>query len=133
VNSIKNRSSEFVRLLKEGKADPLTSKQAMESFQIMPVQRVPRYQLLLRELLKYTDETHPDYQSLQMALRMIKDIALTINDGKKLAEERQRIVDIQNNLVGNMKCPYLVQPTRRLVYEGFTHYFSVFSSILSPM
>jgi len=28
----------------------------------MPVQRIPRYKLLLTELLKHTPEDHPDYE-----------------------------------------------------------------------
>jgi hypothetical protein len=31
----------------------------------MPVQRIPRYQLLLRDLLKHTEKDHNDYESLQ--------------------------------------------------------------------
>jgi hypothetical protein len=31
---------------------------------ILPVQRIPRYELLLREMIKYTDDTHLDYTDL---------------------------------------------------------------------
>jgi hypothetical protein len=33
----------------------------------MPVQRMPRYELLLRELIKYTPPTHIDIQNLEKA------------------------------------------------------------------
>jgi RhoGEF domain len=36
--------------------------------QPQPVQRVPRYKLLLAELLKHTKETHPDYTNIATAL-----------------------------------------------------------------
>jgi hypothetical protein len=35
------------------------------AYLIMPVQRIPRYQLLLRDLLKHTEKDHNDYESLQ--------------------------------------------------------------------
>ncbi len=35
---------------------------------VMPVQRMPRYKLLLTDLLKHTAESHPDYKNLQDAL-----------------------------------------------------------------
>ena len=36
------------------------------SYLILPVQRIPRYNLLLRDLLKQTDENHPDYATLRL-------------------------------------------------------------------
>lgn len=35
------------------------------AYLIMPVQRIPRYQLLLRDLLKHTEKDHNDFESLQ--------------------------------------------------------------------
>lgn len=40
--------------------------QALDSFLIMPVQRVPRYLLLLRELEKYTPTSHVDYADVKV-------------------------------------------------------------------
>ncbi len=51
----------------------------LESYLIMPVQRLPRYQMLLNGLLKYTDEHHVDYQDLQQAHARIIDICHDIN------------------------------------------------------
>lgn len=39
----------------------------LQSFLIMPVQRFPRYELLLREVLKHTPADHVDRDSLQKA------------------------------------------------------------------
>lgn len=41
------------------------------AYMIMPVQRIPRYQLLLRDLLKHTDKDHVDYESLQKVDRPV--------------------------------------------------------------
>ena len=60
-----------------------------ESFMIMPIQRVPRYVLLLKEVLKYTPETHHDHEELSTALALIKDVASHINEKIR---ERENIV-----------------------------------------
>ncbi len=53
------------------------------SYLIMPVQRIPRYQLLLRELDKVTEEGHPEKQHLGEALQKIEHIAKHVNEEKR--------------------------------------------------
>ena len=43
----------------------------LDSFLIEPVQRIPRYCLLLSELLKYTDKSHADYENLVYSLKVV--------------------------------------------------------------
>lgn len=38
----------------------------------MPVQRIPRYELLLKTLIGYTPEDHVDFQNLTQALVMVE-------------------------------------------------------------
>lgn len=52
----------------------------LQSLLIMPVQRIPRYQLLIRDLIKNTHDTHPDYKLLNKALGKIANTAKHIND-----------------------------------------------------
>jgi RhoGEF domain len=44
----------------------------LRSYLIQPVQRVPRYKLLLAELLKHTRDTHPDWSNLTTALTEVR-------------------------------------------------------------
>mmetsp|Transcript_10756 Transcript_10756/g.14954 ORF Transcript_10756/g.14954 Transcript_10756/m.14954 type:complete len:240 (-) Transcript_10756:261-980(-) len=46
----------------------------IESYLIMPVQRLPRYKMLIFELMKYTPEDHVERKSLEEAADMIKQI-----------------------------------------------------------
>mmetsp|Transcript_23680 Transcript_23680/g.44232 ORF Transcript_23680/g.44232 Transcript_23680/m.44232 type:complete len:437 (-) Transcript_23680:1014-2324(-) len=48
----------------------------VSSFLIQPIQRLPRYVLLIQELVKRTDQEHPEYKSLQRALKSIQKIHL---------------------------------------------------------
>lgn len=36
------------------------------------VQRIPRYVLLLEDLLRHTEEDHPDYKPLTLVIEIIK-------------------------------------------------------------
>ncbi|XP_015783985.1 dynamin-binding protein [Tetranychus urticae] len=53
------------------------------SLLIKPVQRILKYPLLLNELLKCTDETHPDRDDIIKAAHMITDMAQDINELKR--------------------------------------------------
>ncbi len=53
------------------------------SLLITPVQRIPRYTLLLKELLKHTPNSHPDYNDLALAYEKIMVTANVVNDSMK--------------------------------------------------
>jgi hypothetical protein len=46
---------------------------------IEPVQRVPRYELLIKEVIRYTPEGHPNHAKLVEALKEIKVVADGMN------------------------------------------------------
>ena len=52
----------------------------LEDLLIMPVQRIPRYVLLLRDLIKSTWPEHSDWDGLHSALKMLEGIALDVNE-----------------------------------------------------
>ena len=47
---------------------------------ITPVQRIPRYKMLLEDVIKNTPDCHPDKRSLKEALEQIDALAWHIND-----------------------------------------------------
>jgi len=38
---------------------------------IMPIQRIPRYRLLLQELLRNTDCDHPDFENVRLTAPIV--------------------------------------------------------------
>ena len=86
------------------------------SYLIMPVQRVPRYELLLRELMRYTPGVHEEREVLEKALTKIQSIAQHINESGRRMEEMQRVMDVQARISGDYGT--LLLPHRRLVREG---------------
>ena len=87
----------------------------LNSFLIMPVQRMPRYELLLRELITHTPEDHPDLPALKSAYDNLKEVSKSINEFKRSAEQKVRLMEIQADL--RTTCPDLAQPYRRYLDE----------------
>ena len=46
----------------------------LESFLITPIQRIPRYELLLMSCKKFTNPGHPDLQLIEEALVMVREV-----------------------------------------------------------
>ena len=86
------------------------------SYLIMPVQRVPRYELLLRELMRYTPGTHPERPTLCAALTKVVSVAVHINASARHAQEMSKLMEIQHGISGEFGT--LLMPHRRLVKEG---------------
>jgi Rho guanine nucleotide exchange factor 4 len=78
-------SLQACRLLQEMIEIPL------EGFLLNPVQKICKYPLQLAELLKYTPQTHPDYESVQQALKAMKKIAALINERKRKMESIEKL------------------------------------------
>ena len=64
---------------------------SLDGFLLTPVQKICKYPLQLRELLKYTRPQHADYLELQDALEVMKDVAVSINDRKRRIENIEKI------------------------------------------
>jgi hypothetical protein len=75
--------------------EPLSDKLNLGSLLIMPIQRVPRYKLLLTELMRFTAPENPDHQGLSKALDQIGVVANVINESIRAHENRGEILEIQ--------------------------------------
>uniref|UniRef100_A0A8D8QLK9 FYVE, RhoGEF and PH domain-containing protein 3 n=1 Tax=Cacopsylla melanoneura TaxID=428564 RepID=A0A8D8QLK9_9HEMI len=83
---------------------------------ITPIQRVPRYRLLLKEVLNYTTPDHPHYASITKALQLVTSTTDHINQLVLEQQHMTRLVEVQRNLAGGK--PTIVVPGRQLVREG---------------
>jgi hypothetical protein len=84
------------------------------------VQRVPRYEMMLAEIVKLTPDEHVDSEALRTALAGIKKAAVGINEAKRKAESSQRMTNLAQQLQGvpsSLKF-HLLQPHRRYLFEG---------------
>ncbi|XP_061174840.1 rho guanine nucleotide exchange factor 39-like [Saccostrea echinata] len=83
---------------------------------ITPVQRVPRYKLLLEDLLENTSTDHHDYEALREAVQKVSDIAIHINNHIKQHENFQKMLSIQKCF--DKSAPKILTPGREFIREG---------------
>eukprot|EP01119_Soliformovum_irregulare_P022894 TRINITY_DN7905_c0_g1_i2.p1 TRINITY_DN7905_c0_g1~~TRINITY_DN7905_c0_g1_i2.p1 ORF type:complete len:331 (+),score=78.20 TRINITY_DN7905_c0_g1_i2:133-1125(+) len=87
------KDSKFKRFVNEKPSDA-----RLDSLLIMPVQRIPRYVLLLKELLKHTEPTHRDFKDLKAAVEALESIGSHLNHSKKLMDNLNRVMEIERML-----------------------------------
>lgn len=79
------------RFCEQARQNLLHTQSDLKSFLILPVQRLPRYRLLLESLLKVTPLTHVDHGDLCVALLELQQRIVECNEWRKQAEERREM------------------------------------------
>ncbi|CBQ68162.1 conserved hypothetical protein [Sporisorium reilianum SRZ2] len=104
--------------MKRCRTHPRHTQLNVESYLLLPVQRIPRYRLLLEDLVKSTDTTRlADGDALATALEHVTQIASKVNESKRQSEQDRRLLAWQYRIRGPIDGP-LVQPHRRLLKDG---------------
>eukprot|EP01104_Vermistella_antarctica_P012146 TRINITY_DN3469_c0_g1_i1.p1 TRINITY_DN3469_c0_g1~~TRINITY_DN3469_c0_g1_i1.p1 ORF type:complete len:726 (-),score=197.77 TRINITY_DN3469_c0_g1_i1:7-2031(-) len=88
----------------------------LDSFLITPVQRIPRYLMLLKDLRKYTAPEHPDMENLDTACSMLDGVAHYVNKKTAEGENVRQVTQIQSTITGKFES--LVNPNRRFLKQG---------------
>lgn len=93
----------------------------LQAYLLLPVQRIPRYKLLLEDLTMCTPRSSaasddlPD--KLDLARDHITELASLMNEEKREAESRLRLFHWQQRITMRGPSP-LVQPHRKLILDG---------------
>merc|ERR1719445_358239 len=109
------KNKPFKTLLARQESRPEVCKK-LNALLIAPIQRIPRYKLLLDDIIKNTPRYHPDKENLLEARTQIDAIAWYINDQIKDYEASKIMVDIQKSLQGGL--PKIIKPDRKLIKQG---------------
>lgn len=114
LNRCRTKKEKFAQWLAEREA--LSDLQGLKlgALLILPVQRIPRYQLLLSSLSQHTWESHADYQDLRKATAAIQEVAIYLNDKKRIADNIAKVTEIQEQFIWDED---LAQPHRLFVKE----------------
>eukprot|EP01102_Stenamoeba_stenopodia_P020019 TRINITY_DN7682_c0_g1_i1.p1 TRINITY_DN7682_c0_g1~~TRINITY_DN7682_c0_g1_i1.p1 ORF type:complete len:920 (-),score=198.74 TRINITY_DN7682_c0_g1_i1:189-2948(-) len=113
-------------VIKEGKVNVFAQKlweleqasgegNPLPSLIIMPIQRIPRYNLLLADLLKNTPRNHADRDKISNALEKMAETANYINNNIRDAENNKKLMKLA---AGNKGAKGIIAPHRQLVREG---------------
>ena len=108
VSNYSAANSEIVALLRKNKAfadaakavveNVFKDKETVDGLLVIPVQRIPRYPMLLKQLLKLTPEIHWDYDDIQQAHDELSEMVKVIDSKKKEQDERNFVSDVQQKL-----------------------------------
>eukprot|EP00005_Dracoamoeba_jomungandri_P014142 CAMPEP_0174279710 /NCGR_PEP_ID=MMETSP0439-20130205/62183_1 /TAXON_ID=0 /ORGANISM="Stereomyxa ramosa, Strain Chinc5" /LENGTH=240 /DNA_ID=CAMNT_0015372259 /DNA_START=126 /DNA_END=844 /DNA_ORIENTATION=+ len=111
-------NSKFSSLLEKQKKESKINL-GLGALLIMPVQRGPRYELLLRDLLKSLPNKHAQYFILLTeAQEAIVEMNKEINARKKEFENLNALWEIQNAFSFTYMPESLVAPHRKLIHSG---------------
>lgn len=99
VTRLLKENQEFSKFVDAVKAREECKKQSLDSFLIKPFQRVCRYPLLLKELLKATPVDWPDHGKIQEAMDKIGIIVKEANSSKQTTDDLMELMDIQQRFV----------------------------------
>ncbi|XP_063730002.1 phosphatidylinositol 3,4,5-trisphosphate-dependent Rac exchanger 2 protein isoform X1 [Eleginops maclovinus] len=72
----------------------------LEGYLVAPIQRICKYPLLLRELLKRTPKKHSDFPLVQESLQVMKAVCSSINEAKRQMEKLEILEEWQSHIEG---------------------------------
>ena len=112
----------------------------LEALLIEPVQRIPRYRMLLEKLLAHTPPDHTAHADLETCVEQIAALALLVNDRPRHREQRCRLLQLHRALgVTDFARHFaaldgfaLAAPHRRLLSANAVEEFDPVSGISEP-
>lgn len=125
----KLKKKKAVREVLEKQAQvPAVNGLTLESYLIMPMQRICRYPLVLAEIYKNTPDEWPDKAKLKEALEAVSMVGREVNEQKRSAEQQILVLQVQTDLLRDNKeiGESLLSPGRRLIGEKELRKVNVF-------
>ncbi|KAF9913250.1 hypothetical protein EC991_000012 [Linnemannia zychae] len=116
INDCMNRNDRFTEFLKSTARRPECKNLDFQSYLMLPVQRIPRYRMLLESLLRHTPEDHPDHRKLQTAFESMEQTANFVNETIRQHEMFGEMVELQSKITG-MNEPLII-PGRMMLKRG---------------
>ena len=96
----------------------------LENELIYPIQRIPRYKLLLEEYLKNLPHKSFDREETEQSLSIISEAADHVNNSMEDVDKFRKILEIEGRISDGLKKETLVKPSRVFIKEGELHVMS---------
>lgn len=96
------------QFFEENEMKERTTIHSFNSILVMPVQRIPRYFILLKELEKHTWKDHIDYKDISTATEIMENVVSYMNEKTRDAENVAMVAEIQDRLndINNLALPH---------------------------
>lgn len=109
------KSPKFAAIIKEIQMTPECGSLTLQHHMLEPVQRIPRYEMLLKDYLKRLPEDAADREDAKVALELVTKAACHSNEAMKKIDSFNKLLEIVRKIDTNEN---LISPTRELIREG---------------
>lgn len=115
IDKYKKKNKKFSVILENIQNSPELNQLSIQNHMLTPVQRIPRYKLLLEDYIKQLPEDSSDMENAKKGLDLVKRAANHSNDTMKRIERMKNIIRVQELLGCSID---LHNPSRELLKEG---------------
>ncbi|XP_040178799.1 FYVE, RhoGEF and PH domain-containing protein 1 isoform X2 [Rana temporaria] len=115
VNTWTERSSQFKSIIQEVQKEEACGNLTLQHHMLEPVQRIPRYELLLKDYLQKLPEDSRDRRDAEKSLDLIATAAEHSNAAIRKMERMHKLLKVYELLGGEED---IVSPTNELIKEG---------------
>ncbi|KAM6151765.1 FYVE, RhoGEF and PH domain-containing protein 1 [Rhynchocyon petersi] len=115
VNTWTERSTQFKIIIHEVQKEEACGNLTLQHHMLEPVQRIPRYELLLKDYLLKLPHGSPDSKDAQKSLELIATAAEHSNAAIRKMERMHKLLKVYELLGGEED---IVSPTKELIKEG---------------
>nr|DBA18685.1 TPA: hypothetical protein GDO54_016904 [Pyxicephalus adspersus] len=121
VNTWTQRSPVFKEVIHTIQKDEVCGNLTLQHHMLEPVQRIPRYELLLKDYLKKLPEDSLDRKDSEKSLELISTAANHSNAAIRKMEKMHKLLEVYERLGGEED---IVNPANELIKEGHIHKLS---------
>ncbi|SPC63074.1 probable to GDP/GTP exchange factor Rom2p [Ustilago sp. UG-2017b] len=117
----KSSNPAFAKFVDETERLPQSRKLELNGYLTKPTTRLARYPLLLEQVNKYTQEEHPDKQTVPKVIKIVKEFLTKVNVETGKSENRFTLAQLDQQLVfkqGEAVDLRLRDEQRELVFKG---------------
>ncbi|XP_059360155.1 FYVE, RhoGEF and PH domain-containing protein 1-like isoform X2 [Carassius carassius] len=115
VNTWMQRSSQFKAIIHNIQKEEMCGNLTLQHHMLEPVQRIPRYELLLKDYLHRLPEDADDFKDAKKSLELIATAAEHSNAAIRKMERMRKLLKVYELLGGEED---IVNPTNELIKEG---------------
>ncbi|XP_078424446.1 FYVE, RhoGEF and PH domain-containing protein 4-like isoform X2 [Cetorhinus maximus] len=110
------RSPQFKAIVEEIQKQEICGSLTIQHHMLEPVQRIPRYELLLKDYLKKLPQDSLDRKDAENSLEIISTAATHSNAAIRMMEKMKKLIDVYEMLGGEEED--IVNPSNELIKEG---------------
>uniref|UniRef100_A0A3B3ZR36 FYVE, RhoGEF and PH domain containing 3 n=1 Tax=Periophthalmus magnuspinnatus TaxID=409849 RepID=A0A3B3ZR36_9GOBI len=115
VNTWTQRSSQFKSVVQNIQKQEVCGNLTLQHHMLEPVQRIPRYEMLLKDYLKKLPEDALDRKDAEKALELISTAANHSNAAIRKMEKMHKLLEVYERLGGEED---IVNPANEFIKEG---------------